>query len=200
MTLVLSIHCLTAVRLLLCPAFIVLFAVGAAIGYLWPLLVVLAIEGTGILAWRRAGRRPADLADYDLLLLPLADTLAHLTVYLCFLDAGLAPLWVVVVIFYGDSVVTYLRVTAATPKEQAQAELPPPGLAGHVRTFAHVLVTWAVFWVVLRSDAVDPFTVEATRQTCQALMSVVGVVTLWWTAARVWQKWSVLRDLVKPAR
>ncbi len=193
----LSIHRLTAVRLLLCPAFIVLFAVGADIGYLWPLLVVLAIEATGILAWRNAGRHPADLADYDLLLLPLADTLAHLTVYLCFLDAGLAPLWVVVVVFYGDSVVTYLRVTAATPKEEAQADLLPPGLAGHVRTFAHVLVTWAVFWVLLRSQPIDPL--AATKGTCQALMSVIGVVTLWWAAVRVWQKWPVLRDLVKPA-
>jgi hypothetical protein len=198
MPLVLSIHRLTAVRLLLCPPFVVLFALGEPIGYLWPLLVVLAIEATGILAWRNAGRHPAELADYDRLLLPLADTLAHLTVYLCFLDAGLAPLWVVVVVFYGDSVVTYLRVTAAQPtEEEAEAELPAPGLAGHVRTFAHVLVTWAVFWVLLRSQPIDP--VAVTRGTCQALMSVVGVVTLWWAAVRVWQKWSILRELVRPA-
>lgn len=194
----LSIHRLTAVRLLLCPAFVVLFALGESIGYVWPLLVVLAIEATGILARRDALRHPAKLADYDLLLLPLADTLAHLTVYLCFLDAGLAPLWVVVVVFYGDSVVTYLRVTAAPASQKAgETELPVPGLAGHVRTFAHVLVTWAVFWVLLRSQPIDP--VAATEGTCQALMSVVGGVTLWWATVRVWHKWPVLRDLVKPA-
>lgn len=45
---------------------------------------------------------------------PLADTLNHVGAFLCLMWAGLAPLWLLLLLYYREAVVATLRVIAAT--------------------------------------------------------------------------------------
>lgn len=192
---------LTALRLLLCPVFVVAFVLGGAVGYAGALLVVLATELTGAIARRSSRTQGQEAAGQPHLLGPLAGTLGRLTVYVCLLGAGYAPPWVVVAVFCCDTMVAYLGVAAAHAADEGGTEggSRTAVVAGRVRDLAHVVVVAAVLWIMARTPHIDPFAIEASKRTSDALMAVVGVVTLWWGAASIVRSLPALRALMRPA-
>ena len=101
-------------RILLTPIFCICFATshrqaeGAEVGMLWTLLAVfllaLAFEVTDLLDGFLA-RRWQQTTNLGKVIDPLADSFARFSVFLCFLWAGYAELWMVLVIFWRDIVI-----------------------------------------------------------------------------------------------
>lgn len=66
-------------------------------------------------------RHRKEVSDFGKLVDPLADKITHLGGYLCLMYAGLASLWVLVVLVYRESLVCTLRVLAAREGTVVQA-------------------------------------------------------------------------------
>jgi len=158
------------------------------------------VETVGFFERHRLRQEEQSPGAPKVLLSSLADSLSRLTVYVCLLSAGFAPLWVVVAVFYCDTIVTYLGVAAVHETSAAAIGADPlPKLAvNQVHAFTHALVVWAVLWLVLRADPRDPFTIDAARRTCTVLVAAAGGVSIWWAIDRVMRNVGVLRGLLRP--
>ena len=100
---------LTLIRIGLSPVFIVFFM----IDNFWSLLVCIGLfailEITDLLDGRIA-RKYGQITDFGKLMDPYADSIARFTIFLSFLSADLAPLWVIAIFFYRDVLVSVIRV------------------------------------------------------------------------------------------
>jgi len=108
---------ITAIRIVLSPIFIAFWYTGGMLARPEPrpndwlvgaLVVVLLAEISDLLDGRLA-RAWRIVTNIGKLLDPFADTMFRFTVFLCFLGSGLAPVWMVAVIFYRDIMVAVLR-------------------------------------------------------------------------------------------
>lgn len=102
---------LTIIRIGLSPLFILFFMLDSA----WSLFVCLLLFGvleiTDLLDGYIA-RRENLVTVFGKLMDPFADSIARFTIFLSFLHADLAPLWVIAIFFYRDVLVSIIRVFA----------------------------------------------------------------------------------------
>ena len=103
---------LTFCRLVLSPVFVFVFLRGTYWSAVACLGIAIVSELTdlfdGIVA-----RRRNEVTDFGKILDPLADSISRLTIFLCFVVEGLAPLSVVIFILYRDSMIATLRTFCA---------------------------------------------------------------------------------------
>ncbi len=108
---------LTLSRIALAPVFVWAFLQGHVDGHArwaqWTaLLVAVSFELTDAFdGW--VARARGEVSDFGKILDPLADGIARFTVFVCFLLAGYAAIWTVLIVFWRDAVVSTLRVLAA---------------------------------------------------------------------------------------
>ena len=76
--------------------------------YVWVLIMVILAEFSD-LADGYIARRYKIVTNFGKLLDPYADSIYRFTVFLCFMAKGIAPLWMVAIIFYRDVVVAIVR-------------------------------------------------------------------------------------------
>jgi len=108
---------ITGVRILLSPVFLVFWGLGGMLAEGGPqpnawligaLAVVVLAEISDLLdGW--LARRWRIVTNIGKLLDPFADTMFRFTAFLCILGSGLAPVWMVAIIFYRDIMVAVLR-------------------------------------------------------------------------------------------
>ena len=108
---------ITAVRIVLSPVFVAFWYAGGMLLRPGPrpnewlvgaLAVVVLAEVSDLLdGW--LARRWRIVTNIGKLLDPFADTMFRFTVFLCFLGSGVAPAWMVAIIFYRDIMVAVLR-------------------------------------------------------------------------------------------
>lgn len=99
---------ITLSRCLLSPIFIPVFLCGKASTYIVALLLVVYAEVSDLVDGYIA-RRYHCVSDMGKLLDPLADSIFHFSVFLSFLAAGYADMWMVLIIFYRNSFIVWLR-------------------------------------------------------------------------------------------
>ena len=121
---------LTLSRLVMAPAVLVLFQWGllphlnVQTGlwnpgeeplalYVVVLVLTVLIEVTDVLDGHLA-RKWGQVSDAGKFLDPLADSISRSTVFLCFLQAGYVPLWMVALVFYRESTISGLRIAGAS--------------------------------------------------------------------------------------
>lgn len=105
---------LTFLRIGLAPVFVlVFFRVPGWYGALFGLGIVLLSELTDMLDGHIA-RKMGTVTDFGKILDPLADSVFRLTIFLSFVSAGLAPLELVLLIFYRDAVLATIRTLCAS--------------------------------------------------------------------------------------
>ena len=116
---------MTLARLLASPVAVVLFLLAVAgpsdlpveqrLDPAWMIATIvlfLGLEASDILDGIVA-RRTGSVSELGKVLDPLADSLNHMGMFLCLLSVGLAPVWLLIVLFYREAVVGTLRVIAA---------------------------------------------------------------------------------------
>ena len=108
---------LTLSRIALAPVFVWAFLQGHVDGhYRWAQWTALAVAVSFELTdafdgWVARARN--EVSDFGKILDPLADGISRFTVFLCFLVAGYADVWSLAIIFWRDSIVSFLRVVGA---------------------------------------------------------------------------------------
>lgn len=104
---------LTALRLVLSPVFVFIYLGSQSF---WAAVACLAIailnELTDLFDGMVARYRN-EVTDFGKILDPLADSISRLTVFFCFTQDGWAPLYLVIFLFYRDSMVATLRTFCA---------------------------------------------------------------------------------------
>jgi CDP-diacylglycerol--glycerol-3-phosphate 3-phosphatidyltransferase len=103
---------LTLSRLLLAPAFLAAFLAGPG-GRWWALALALYFEATD-LADGFLARRMQQTSQLGKILDPLADSISRFTIFLGFLTRGYASVWAIACIFWRDSIVSTIRILAAS--------------------------------------------------------------------------------------
>ncbi len=104
---------LTLSRLLLAPAFLAAFLAGTPTGDWWALALALFFEATD-LADGFLARRMKQTSQLGKILDPLADSVSRFTIFLAFLVRGYASAWAIACIFWRDSIVSTVRILAAS--------------------------------------------------------------------------------------
>jgi CDP-diacylglycerol--glycerol-3-phosphate 3-phosphatidyltransferase len=99
---------LTILRIFIAPLFAYTFFAYPATALLLVIVSEASDIADGILA-----RRKGESSDFGKLLDPMADQIARLTVFLCFLSINIAPLWTVLCILWRDIMVSFLRLLSA---------------------------------------------------------------------------------------
>lgn len=107
---------LTLSRIALAPVFAWAFLQGHVDGSArwaqWTaLFVAISFELTDAFdGWVARARN--EVSDFGKIVDPLADGISRFTVFLCFLAAGYTSIWAVLIVFWRDAVVSFLRVMA----------------------------------------------------------------------------------------
>ena len=90
-------------------------------------------------------RRQNQVSDFGKLIDPMADVIFHLTLFLVFLDLGLAPGWMVIVLVWREVAVSSLRLMASTDQRLVIAAALP----GKIKANVQAVVVLAVIVAVL---------------------------------------------------
>jgi CDP-diacylglycerol--glycerol-3-phosphate 3-phosphatidyltransferase len=104
---------ITLFRVFLAPVFLVLFMATQAwpsVGLLVVMVGVFAISELSDVLDGFIARKFEQTSDLGKLLDPFSDVVARLTVFLCLLLVGIAPLWVFAVVLYRELSMTFLRL------------------------------------------------------------------------------------------
>ncbi len=103
---------LTTLRLFVAPFFFISFIYCGRWGKLISLIIAGIIELSDLFDGLMA-RRYKQITDFGKIFDPFADSLARFTYFITFLTAGLMPGWMVLIIFYRDSITSVLRLVAS---------------------------------------------------------------------------------------
>jgi CDP-diacylglycerol--glycerol-3-phosphate 3-phosphatidyltransferase len=111
---------LTTLRLFIAPLFFITFLYCGNWGKFVALIIFGIIELSDVFDGITA-RHLKQVTDFGKIFDPFADSLSRFTYFITFLTAGLMPGWMVLIIFYRDSLVSVLRLTASLRGEVVAA-------------------------------------------------------------------------------
>ena len=150
------------------PLFIVLFLTDS----LWTKVAALALAISfelsdlfdGMLA-----RRHDDASDFGALFDPFADSVSRFTIFLCYLQAGYAHIWMVAIIFFRDSLVSFLRVLCARRNVVLSARI-----SGKAKAVVQGLGIGAVNTLVVLQAADS---MEDVKPITMVILGIVAILT-----------------------
>ncbi len=103
---------LTATRLPMAPLAVVFMMLGTPAGYIVAAVLALLLELTDLLDGQIA-RRYGAVTAFGKLFDPFSDAFCRYTLFLGLFAIGVADLWMIIVIFYRDSSISFFRSVAA---------------------------------------------------------------------------------------
>jgi CDP-diacylglycerol--glycerol-3-phosphate 3-phosphatidyltransferase len=168
---------LTLVRIAISPVFLIFFEIHTLAAYLLCLFIAIIIELTdlfdGIIA-----RKNNQITDFGKLMDPFADSISRFSIFMSFLSAGLAPLWMIAIFFYRDVLVSVIRVFAMKEGVVVAARK-----SGKTKAWAQAICTFVILiLLILQKAAILPMSLaEPTvfRKVSTAIIAVTSLVTLW---------------------
>jgi CDP-diacylglycerol--glycerol-3-phosphate 3-phosphatidyltransferase len=168
---------LTLSRLVLAPAFFLLFQL-AALPRPWALagawLVFWLIEISDLLDGHLA-RKLRQETEAGKVLDPLADSLSRLTYFLCFTVAGIMPAWVLLVLVYRDVGVAYIRVLFSRA-----GVILPARVSGKVKAWVYAFAGgFGLVDFSLRALDIIPRIQEVVAATTFGLFLAAAGAALW---------------------
>jgi len=108
---------------------------------------------------------------------PFADSISRFTVFLCFLSADLAPVWLVAIFFYRDIFVAIVRVFAMREDVVVSARI-----SGKIKAWAQAIATISVVTMILAQKLAlvpQPFFAFENILVSEVLVFIAAMVTLW---------------------
>ena len=170
---------ITIVRILLAPVFVLCFTVDAAWGMPAALGIAITFEVTdladGIIA-----RRFGQVSDLGKFLDPAADSISRFTAFLCLLSGGYASIWVIVILFWRDSLVAMLRIMGATRSVIISARRSGKIKASVQGTAIIASLSWIVWPDALGVGIENVKTVTHTLMWITAIYTFYSLIDYFW--------------------
>ncbi|MCL2200952.1 MAG: CDP-diacylglycerol--glycerol-3-phosphate 3-phosphatidyltransferase [Oscillospiraceae bacterium] len=141
---------LTMVRILLIPAFLAVLYIGFT-GNTYVAMGIFIVAGLTDIADGYIARKRNLVTDFGKLMDPLADKILVLSAMLWFLEQGIMPAWVVLIVVVREFLVTALRLIAADTGRVIAA-----GISGKIKTVVTMACLTIMFlnlppWAVIAS-------------------------------------------------
>jgi CDP-diacylglycerol--glycerol-3-phosphate 3-phosphatidyltransferase len=146
-------------RIVLVPVFVVMFL----LGWYLPALIVFAVASITDTLDGYLARSRNLVTNFGKLMDPLADKILVMAAMLCFVEAGICPAWVVIIILAREFLVTSLRLVAASDGIVIAADI-----WGKMKTIAQML------WIVAALLALT-----LSRFSAAAALSLLARVLMW---------------------
>jgi CDP-diacylglycerol--glycerol-3-phosphate 3-phosphatidyltransferase len=163
---------LTLSRLVLAPAFLAAFLARTPAGNWWAFALALYFEATD-LADGYVARRMKQTSHLGMILDPLADSISRFTIFLGFLVAGYASVWAIACIFWRDSIVSTVRILAAT-----QGVVVSARFSGKVKAIVQGIVIGVILGLTCMPERFGLTIEEVKRHAATAMWFVAGVTLL----------------------
>ncbi len=168
---------LTISRMVLAPIFIVVFSFQSLWAYISCFVLSIIIEMTDFFDGKIA-RRYKQMSDFGKLMDPFADSISRFTIFLCFLSAGLAPLWMIAIFFYRDVLVAIVRVFS-----MQQGILVASRKSGKTKAFLQAICILLVLAaLILKKMGIEAEYIANDASFQRLTTSIIGVaalITLW---------------------
>jgi len=134
---------LTMLRIILVPFFVLFMSIGASAVNLFIALVIFIVASLTDMLDGKIARKYGLVTNFGKLMDPLADKVLVMSAMLCFVSAGLAPAWIVIVILTREFLVTSLRLIAAGEGTVIAADK-----WGKIKTVTQMIwIIWTILWI-----------------------------------------------------
>ena len=133
---------LTVLRLVLVPVFLIAFIVSQSLPSLSVVATIITFvcyvvaELTDLLDGKIARKRGL-VTDLGKVMDPFADTLSHVTYFLCFLSYGIMPLWAFIIIMWREYGILFVRMLLAKYAGKSM----PANIFGKSKTVLYAVTT-----------------------------------------------------------
>lgn len=179
---------ITLSRMCLSPFFLVAFTAGSDAGRKWALGLAAFFEVTDMVdGW--FARRLGQQSQLGKILDPLADSISRFTVFLGFLDQGYASVWALAPIFWRDSIVSTVRVLAAS-----QGVIVSARFSGKVKAIIQGTAIISILAAVCARDLLG-FSIDDVKALSNRAMVYVALVTVYSLVDYLWGNRKMLREL-----
>ena len=158
---------ITAIRIFLGPVFIYCFLAESPTFKIAAFVIIIVSEISDIMDGYLARKYQA-VTTVGKLLDPLADSIFRFSVFLAFLVSGYAQIWMVAIIFYRDSVVSWIRAVAASRNKIVSART-----SGKIKAWVQGIAAVAI--VALAAG--NWWSVSDLKEISFWLMTIATIVT-----------------------
>jgi len=181
---------ITILRMFLAPVFLILFMNDL---YLLVLAVVILAELSDLFDGHIA-RRYKIVTNFGKLMDPYADSIYRFTVFLCFFAKGIAPLWMVAIIFYRDVIVAIVRNFGVLSNVVIAARK-----SGKIKAIAQSTAINVIILIIVYKGFVDPKSADskAVMDISYYLMLGATLVTLFSAFDYVLGNWHIISKYKK---
>jgi len=159
----------TAMRLPLAPLAVVFMVTETTWGYIAAAVLALLLELTDLLDGQLA-RRYGAVTAFGKLFDPFSDAFCRFTLFLGLLAIGVADLWMIMLIFYRDSSISFLRTVAAV-RNVVLAARP----SGKLKAIVQGVGTQIIFIVLVLQAVMPDLPIPASSPWW--VMLVVTIIT-----------------------
>ncbi len=166
-----SANLITAARLPLAPIAVACLLTHHPAGTIAAAVLSLFLELTDILDGKIA-RSYGQVSDFGKLFDPFSDAATRFTLFLGLYEVGVADLWMILVIFYRDSSISFLRSVAAVRRVVLSARQ-----SGKIKAVVQGVGTQVVFLCLVLFDVAPTLPIPAS--TPWWVMLAMTVVTAW---------------------
>jgi CDP-diacylglycerol--glycerol-3-phosphate 3-phosphatidyltransferase len=186
----------TLARLGLVPVLVLLLVLGdpKTIPFAPFALVVLVLIEASDVADGMLARSRHETSDFGKLADPLADVLAHLSLFICFVGLGYAHVLAVLVVLYREVAIAYLRVAAARGGVVLAARM-----AGKAKTVIYGGAGIIILSLLTLFDVTDPDTGKVIRVLAHICMWISAAVALLSGVEYIRGNWPIVRRLMRPS-
>ncbi len=160
---------LTISRIVVTPFFLYLFFLPSLVARIAVLVLIILSEITDMVDGHLA-RKKKMVTDFGKIVDPLADRIFRLTLFLCFVKAGLIDVWFFALCFYRDCMVTSMRIVAMNSKIVFAAQI-----SGKIKA---VLQATAIIAITLMTIVYFDFYPNYPEHVYQAANYIMLIVTL----------------------
>jgi CDP-diacylglycerol--glycerol-3-phosphate 3-phosphatidyltransferase len=186
---------ITLFRVCAAPVFVFLFVMseGSSKPLLWSAIFVAALIEISDAIDGEIARRYNHVTDIGKILDPLADSLSRISCFLAFFKLEYAHIAMIMIFFYRDSIVSTIRILAASRNHILGARS-----SGKIKAIAQAIAIFGVLLTLLASAYGIPLYFE-TGTIITAFMSFAVIVTLYSLIDYIWGSRHFISALLKHA-
>lgn len=179
---------ITTLRLILSPVFVLVFLQSKDnVLFLWLALLIAFVSELSDYLDGKIARRFNLTTDFGKILDPLADSVSRLSIFLAFFQLGYANIWMILVFFYRDSLVSTLRIMAASKSVILSARN-----SGKLKAVFQAVAIFGVLLTILAQQYQIPLFVEP-----QSLITVFMLIAVAITVYSLWDYFYSNRKILK---